>query len=390
MSRYLFVVPPLAGHVNPTVGLGQALAERGHQVAWSGSELTLRPLLGPEAVVYPTGTRLLREQGGHGLAAVRSLWDGFIVPYARFTAKAVDQAVRTYRPDVVIVDQHTPAGALAAHRHRLRWASLASSSMELTRPYRAFPKVEAWMQDRLQGLWSQAGLPADEFVDPRFSPHLVLALTSPALTGPEVFPDHYALVGPVLAPRPAPVDFPWERLGPARRRVLVTMGTLAGDVSGGFYARAVRALGPLGDRVQGIVVAPAGILPGLRAELPENVLAVPQAPILELMGRGLLDAVLCHGGMNTVCESLAHGLPLVIAPIRHDQPTTCAQVVAAGAGLRVRFHRVGPEELGTAVGTVLDEPGYSAAARRVREQFAVDGGAPVAVARLEALADSRM
>ena len=46
-------------------------------------------------------------------------------------------------------------------------------------------------------------------------------------------------------------------------------------------------------------------------------------------GRGVT-----HGGHNTVCEALAHGLPLVVAPIRDDQPTVAAQVVQAGAGVR--------------------------------------------------------
>ncbi len=35
MARILFVVPPLTGHVNPTVSVGRALAARGHQVAWA-------------------------------------------------------------------------------------------------------------------------------------------------------------------------------------------------------------------------------------------------------------------------------------------------------------------------------------------------------------------
>ncbi len=401
MSRFLFVSPPLAGHVNPTVGLGRALAARGHEVAWAGSELFLRPLIGPDALLYPTGSKLLRDQAARGHAAIRSLWEQFIVPYARFTAKAVDKAVLAYRPDVVVSDEHTPAGAFTAYQHGIPWATLATSSMELTRPLRAFPPVEARMREHLRALWRSAGLPPEEFADPRFSPHLVLALTSPALTGPLPFPEHYALVGPVLADRSAQTDapgrepFPWDRLDPGRRRVLVTMGTLAADVAAGFYARAVAALGELTDRVQGIVIAPpqalSGTLPtalsgAARSVLPQNVIAVSWAPVLELLGRGALDTVVCHGGMNTVCEALAHRVPLVLAPIRHDQPVTAGQVVAAGAGVRVPFERADAATLRRAIETVLDEPSYRRAAGRISEQFAADGGARAAADRLEALA----
>ena len=385
MSRFLIVVPPLAGHVLPAVGIGRELAARGHRVAWAGSEAVLRPLLGPEAEVLGTGSRLLRPQGGHGLAALRSLWEQFIVPYARFTAKALDRAVLEFRPDVVLVDQHTPAGAIAAHRHGIAWASLAPGAMELGRPFRALPQVERWMLDHLGGLWQRAGLPTAEFTDPRFSLALVLALTGPALIGTDPFPEHFALVGPVLTVRPAVPGFPWERLEPGRRRVLLTMGTLADGVSGDFHRRALRAVelcGTGADRPQLVVAAPPELLP----ELPPDAVALERVPILELLRRGQLDAVLCHGGMNTVGEALCHGVPVLAAPIRHDQPFVAAQLAASGAGLRVPFPRVDPPMLAAALRRTLDEPGLRAAAVRVGRGLLVNGGARTAVDRLEELA----
>ncbi|MER7757580.1 glycosyltransferase [Kitasatospora sp. NPDC097643] len=386
MSRFLLVVPPLTGHVNPAAGIAAELAARGHEVAWTGTESVLRPLLGPGAQVFGTGTRAFRAQGGHGLAALRSLWEGFIVPYARFTAKPLDAVVRELRPDALLVDQHTPAGALVAHRHGLPWASFAPGAMELGRPYRALPQVEAWMDGLLRGLWERARLPAAEYADPRFSPALVLATTGPALTGDLALPPQCAPVGPVPGPRPADPDFPWERLLPGRRRVLVTMGTLAGELGTDFHTRAARALELCGGEVQPVFAAPRALLP---AELPAHAVAVDRAPVLELMARGALDAVLCHGGMNTVGEALSHGLPLVTAPIRHDQPFVAAQVAAAGAGLRVPFARVAPERLAQALRAVLDTPDHRRAAVRVGSELRAGGGAVAAADRLEALAEGR-
>ena len=62
--------------------------------------------------------------------------------------------------------------------------------------------------------------------------------------------------------------------------------------------------------------------------------------MLELLPE--LDAVLCHGGMGTVTEALAHGVPLVVAPIRADQPAVARQVTQAGAGLEVVLPRGEP------------------------------------------------
>jgi MGT family glycosyltransferase len=118
--------------------------------------------------------------------------------------------------------------------------------------------------------------------------------------------------------------------------------------------------------------------------VPANFLQRPYVPQLALLPR--VDAVVCHGGHNTTCEALAHGLPLVIAPIKDDQPIVADQVVAAGAGLRIKFGRVQPDELRAAVTRVLAEPAFRAAAERVRASFAAAGGAEAAATALAELA----
>lgn len=375
MSRFLFTVQPLAGHVNPTIAIASALVERGHEVAWTGSELAMRPLLGPDATIFPTGSRLYRDQGRQGAYAMKTLWQSFIVPFTRFTLPAVDKAVLEFQPDAVLVDQHAPAGALVAHRHGVPWVTLAPSSIELTRPFRALPRVEEWMRGQLDRLWTMADLTPPDGLDLRFSPYLVLAFTSGALTGPYPLPDHYALVGPVLAPRPPEPGFPWDQVDRGRRKVLACFGTLVPDYAADIYPRAVAALAPLD--AQTIVVAPAGAV----SDVPDNVLLTQRVPMLELMPH--LDAVVCHGGMNTVCEALAEGVPLVMAPLINDQPVTAEQVVAAGAGIRVHAARFTPDSLRATVTTVLDDPSYRAAARKVGDSFAAAGGAAAAADHVE-------
>lgn len=196
-----------------------------------------------------------------------------------------------------------------------------------------------------------------------------------------------------MAPRPAAADFPWTWLDPARTTVLVTLGTANTDVGARFLAECRDALRSRADRVQAVIVDPTNVL-GAQADLDDlndmddkddkDVLirsSVPQLPLLERV-----DAVVCHAGHNTVCEALWHGVPLVVAPIRDDQPVVAGQVVDAGAGIRVRFGRVTAPKLGAAIDAVLHEPGYRAAAGRIRTAFRAAGGARAAAAHLEELA----
>ncbi|MFJ1754115.1 glycosyltransferase [Kitasatospora sp. NPDC088134] len=373
--RLLLVVPPLAGHLLPARALALAWAARGHRAAWTGPESALRPVLGPDAEVHPTGARVFREQAAGGAAAVRSLWEGFVVPHTRFTLGAVRRAVEQWRPDAVLVDQHSPAGALAAHGAGVPWATFAPSTLEIGDPLGGDGELTAWRDALLRGLWERAGLPADGFTDPCFSPGLVVAAGSAALFGLDTVPEHYATVGPLLAPRPEPT-FPWERLDPRRRRVLVTMGTLSAEVAGGFLDRAAAALAQLPD-VQAIVAAPGG------SALPPGAIGLERVPVLELLARGAVDAVLCHGGMNTVGESLVHGRPLVVAPIRHDQPVTAARLAALGAAVPVDFATATPDELRDALRRALDAPEVRAAAELLGRQLLDCGGAVAAAERLE-------
>jgi UDP:flavonoid glycosyltransferase YjiC (YdhE family) len=113
------------------------------------------------------------------------------------------------------------------------------------------------------------------------------------------------------------------------------------------------------------------------------VLLAERVPQLELMPH--LDAVVSHGGHNTVCEALAHGLPLVVAPIRDDQPLIADQVVSAGAGIRLTYGRVRAAQIRDALEEVLDRPDYTEAARRVQQSFQAAGGASTAADHLEAV-----
>jgi zeaxanthin glucosyltransferase len=398
VSRFLIVALPLTGHVNRARATADALTARGHEVAWCGSAAYFEPLLGPDATLFPTGSRVFRDQAGHGIAALKSLWQDYLIPMARFMLPAVNRAIRTYQPDVVVVDQHALAGALAAHRRGLPWATLVTGAMELTRPLAALPHVEAWVHGQAEALFrtEKDGDP-DARPDLLFSPYLVIAFTTTALTGEQQFPGHFVLAGAALLGRsgtlagelgPARLDgaqldgtqLDGAQLAPAKRKVLISVGTLATGLAADFYQRAATAVAPLGATVQAIITGQADLMP----DPPDNVLVVPSVPMEALLPR--LDAVISHGGMNTVTETLANGLPLVLAPIRHDQPVVAAQVAAAGAGIRVSFNRARPAQLREALVKVLDDPSYRRAAERIRDSFAAAGGAPAAAAHLEHLA----
>jgi MGT family glycosyltransferase len=216
----------------------------------------------------------------------------------------------------------------------------------------------------------------------------VMSFTTEALAGPPTgLPagsGPVALVGPSIreadlpGPGGAGAGFPWEWTAGEAPLLLVSLGTVNADAGARFFR--VVAEAAAGAPWRAVLVAP----PALVGPVPANLLVRPWVPQLALLDR--VSAVVCHAGHNTVCETLSRGLPLVVAPIRDDQPVIADQVVRAGAGVRLRFGRVRPPEFVDAVGAVLGDPSYRAAASVIQASFAAAGGAVSAADHLERLA----
>lgn len=366
--RFLLVVPPLAGHIAPLRGVASVLAARGHTVAWCGPAPEVSTLVG--GPVFPAGESApfalsLRPPELRGFAALKYLWESYLVPLADAMVPGVSAAVSSFEPDVVVVDQQAMAGALVAARCGLPWVTSASTSTELADPLGALPKIASWVSVLQTGLRARHGVLLGDL---RFSPHLVLAFTTRALAGPSRLAAPVAYVGPAL---PAALG-EWS-LVDDRPLVVVTLGTSNVSVGARFLAESVDALAGM-PSVQGLVVDPAG---GLVSESVRLERRIPQVAVF-----ARASAVVCHGGHNTVCEALAAGVPLVVAPIRDDQSMLAQQVTTASAGVRLRFDRAKAADIRKAIESVeVCRPG----AERIRESFAAAGGAEEAASHLEAL-----
>jgi MGT family glycosyltransferase len=380
--RFLFVVPPFAGHINPTVSVGSELAARGHEVAWCGYAEPLSRLLDRDARRYelvhaanhPRVTEVAEKvRSVRGFANLKVMWEEVFVPLARAMIEGIERAAVDFRPTVLVSDQQALGGAVVARRTGLRWATFATSPVSRARALGGFPKVLAWTEARLAELQREQGLsPVVALED---SPDLVVVTSVPALAGPaELYPSQYRFVGAALARRPESSDFPWEALEPVPR-VLVSLGSLNVERGGRFFDAVKQALG--GMRLQAIVVAPDHFGP-----FPSNFLVRAWIPQLSLLPK--IDAVVSHGGNNSVCETLSHGRPLVVIPITDDQPLVAQQVVDAGCGIRLPFARLRASTFEDAVRRVLQEPQFAGAARRLEVAFREAGGTMGAADLLEA------
>lgn len=387
MPRFLIVVPPFVGHINPTISVGHELLQRGHAVAWAGFREPLMRLLPPEASLIELELRgegfdadvlKSRFHKVRGFLNLKLSWEQVFVPLARCMFHQVLAAVDDFQPDVLVSDQQTLAGAFAARKLGLPWATSATTPADRVSALQAWPRVLHWIDDRLDALQVELGL--EPVLVPEDSPSLVLQFSTEELSGPVMMHrGQYRMIGPAITRRNDTTFFPWGRLLPASR-ILVSLGTLNAERGEAFFNRIVDALDGL--PIQVIMVAPTSFGP-----FPANYIVQPWVPQLELLPK--VDLLVTHAGSNAVCEALSYGLPLVTFPITDGQPVVAQQVVESGAGLRLSFRRSSVAEIREAVLRVLYDPSFREAAHRIRKSFETGGGASRAADLLESLAGGR-
>lgn len=92
---------------------------------------------------------------------------------------------------------------------------------------------------------------------------------------------------------------------------------------------------------------------------------VPQAQLLPYV-----DVVVCHAGAGTVLGALAHGVPLVVAPMVTDQFDAAAQVAAAHAGVIADSGAPTRDGIRDAVRAVRTDSSYRESAAAIATQIA--------------------
>ncbi|SEL44387.1 glycosyltransferase, MGT family [Chitinophaga rupis] len=393
MAKFAFVVPPLTGHINPTLSVGAELLLRGHEVGWISLEPALQEKLPPGGqlllIQYDETNNgeenqpymdAIQQKNVYGVESIKFLYDDVLVPLNRYMFPGIMEWLDTFQPDVVINDHELFAGAMAAVKKGIPYAT-AVTAPAAVRAMDNLPKVKEWGDQRIVALQLSLGLTATQPI--QCSDQLTLVFTSKTFFGDKELPDYYQFVGPVIAHRPANIPFEWERfyhMGQPHK-VLVSIGTTFDHTyKKDFFSKVCTALG--NEPLTVVVVSD----PALFDTWPDNFIVQEKVPQLGLLP--YLDAVVCHGGHNTVCETLAHHLPLVVIPIAYDQSFVAGCVTATESGVRLNFKRFKAEHLKNAVWDVLQDPKYAAAAQQVKTSFENAGGTGRTAALLEELAVS--
>ncbi|HEY5938917.1 MAG TPA: glycosyltransferase [Kofleriaceae bacterium] len=340
--RVLLVVFSDAGHLNAMLAVAQHLEHRGHEltvfsVQTDVSARCARAGLSARCVaaIHTSGIAPDRSQRSIKLAEqlgnarwLRRWLTLSLVDAVPNVLEALDAAIRDCTPDVIATDAMAYAGAVAASRAGVPWASIATSALGFLPAddptSQVFRDIDPGRRLMVKALGATLSFRGSDVI----SPHLDIAFLAT-----ELFPvDGVQLLGAALPRTSLATDhpFPWDRLPHDRPLVLVCFGSHLSPRPE-IYAKICGAL--TDDEAFFVVVLKDLLEEPFAAELPAHALAVEYAPQLPLLER--CAAMIHHGGANSVMECISCGVPMMILPLGYDQHALGAAAARAGLGVVV-------------------------------------------------------
>ncbi|WP_111413571.1 nucleotide disphospho-sugar-binding domain-containing protein [Billgrantia lactosivorans] len=414
MAHHIGVVaPPLPSHFGALQALAEALAERGHRVTFLHQPEAARWLDSARLAFHPLGhashppgslartLRLAARPGGplglHRLIADMSRTTDML-------CRELPSALDALGIDALLCDQMEAAGGLVAEAGGRPFVSVACAlpvNREAGLPlpvmpfaygrqrrdvqrYSASERVyDLLMREHRRTVARHArrlGLAAREGLHECLSPRAQISQTVAGFELPRRLPAHFHHVGPLRPADPQtwePRSLEPRALTPepeaTRRRPLVfaSLGTLQGHRFE-LFRRIVRACQPLDVE---LLVAHCGGLDRRQEETLRHAGASQVAasfPQRAVLSRA--DAVITHGGLNTVMDALATRTPMLVLPLAFDQPGVAARVVHAGVGLRASPRLDGRRSLRAKLATLLAGNAFAPALARLGAEVEAAGG----------------
>ncbi len=390
-----------AGDVHPFVGLGLGLAARGHKItlAAAGYFEGLARKVGFDFAPIVTNeeflTLLANPRAWHRFRGFIECFRGGVLPTFAPIYRAI--AERHVPGETVVVASTLGLGARCAQEKlgvplatvHLSPAVFRSDHHNPVLPGMFLPRwlpgplkrgqywladtlvIERLMRDPLNEFRTSIGLRPVKGVLAGWhnSPHRVLALFPSWFAEPQPdWPRQTVLAGfPLYDERGVDSldDELLTFLDAGEPPIVFTPGSamLHGQ---DFFAAAAAACALLGRR--GILLT--RFKEQVPRDLPRGVRHFSYVPFSQLLPRAA--ALVHHGGIGTLSQGFAAGVPQLVMPMSFDQPDNAARLKRLGAGLAVARKRFGGRNVARALSQLLDSPEVALRCRELAGRMAQD------------------
>ena len=408
MSLYLFTSLPSSGHINSLLKIARRLKKNGNEVYFA--TLNVPEMIkkinneGFDVLKIPIplsalpGLLLLPFTSGY---AETSFAIRIFFGKLNYYANKSSEILKKLNPDCVISDFAFPGAYLAAEENKIPFVIIYHAGLAYSGPgippfatglpiggdwgvkgkiYKLLNKIQENKLVRdMNNARKKLRLPEGRtsLCEGIHSPWLTLVLTTEAGEAPrDEMRDTTFWIGPCIEQEDNAI-FNLKKFR-GNKKIYVSLGTVFNDKPS-VFRKIIKALE---NSPHDIIVSCGKSYNKLsRLNLPDNVhlfQSVPQLRILELV-----NAVITHGGNNTVNETLFFGIPMLVMPVGGEQQDNAARIEYLGTGLRANIKNFTANEILNKINMLLENQTYLKKSQSISREIKKTDGIETAVKMIE-------
>lgn len=412
MANIGIISPPTLGHVNPFLILGKELIKKGHKVVFFQLEEIKKNIVDAGLSYHRIGKLIpnnmmnsIQNELGQlsGLDAML-YWRKRQLVLFKVWFDELPKAIDSEKIEMLLIDQSDGVGATIADYKKIPYVTV-SMGLDIDWEKSIPPFFLSREYDKSEFTMRSNKVAMDEFVkdfSPLFdiintkreefglekydpysnmypvSPYAQIAQMPSFLDYPRLEkPSCFYNVGPFIDGEPEKIPFPFEKIN-GKPLVYISLGTILNVRPEIFNLMA----SSFEDVDVQLVISLGRKIPNLDVDIfPKGTIIVDYAPQREV----LKNAKLCitHGGLNTVMDALANGVPVIVVPISFDQPGTAGRIKYYNLGEFIPFKSLTSNVINKTVKKIFTTKSYYDNALEVKSKFQQLNGKDKAISLIE-------
>lgn len=385
--KFIFQTLPGYGHLNPMLGVAEALVQKGHTVIVYNTKDFKKEIesIGaifrepPVEIIENTDFRILRNTIHIARLSLHA---------TELITKPLIEIIKNEKPDCLIHDSlglwgkiaglytHTPTVSLNAIM-AMNAKVLMTYTKYLLSEYTymaAHPFISLMVAYKYQKVYKKMGLKPPLLTDIYCNVEKLNIIFTSRYFQPlqSSFGNSFKFVGPIIWDREK--KQPPLKIEKNKQIIYVALGTVYND-NIDTYRKLIQILG--NTKYQVFMSIGKWIQTSDLQPLPQNIQIKSYFPQLKLLKNASL--FISHAGMNSVNESLYFGVPLLMLPIIQEQKINAARVEELGAGIYYKKNKINVAEFSELINRMLKDQLYKKHAQQVQKTLIAAGGAQKAV-----------
>jgi UDP:flavonoid glycosyltransferase YjiC (YdhE family) len=360
MASIVLIMLPETGHLNASFKIAKRLKANGHRVYYAEPKYVERQVTAQGFEFVPLLEEFFPEDFTYEQAAAVSWFEVLKAKLQFQTAADTRRALAILadnlqalsnktQPEILLIDGLLPELATVAYELKLPCALINTALYDPFDDHGIIDNapVFASVLFKLPALF----LCPKEFDFPRQRDR-----------------EHHYYVEASIDLQRTEADFCWQKVAAEKKLIYASLGTqsflyeegktaLRSIIDGVATQNEYQLILSIGNHLQVADFEP----------IPANVMLVNHAPQLEMLQRA--SVMITHGGLNTVKECIYFGVPMIVFPMKRDQPRNAARVAFHKLGVMGNLQHLTAEQVKALLDKVMGNASFRENVRAMSRRF---------------------